>query len=431
VLIDRHTPPVLPRLVPRSVDPRFEVVLRIERTLLGARYVAYLLLLALIGADVIHLPTQALVAITIAALVQHSFVHTVLYTRRYDLFVTPINFFLNLLKICLIVGITGGDASPYPFLFLLLIIGYCIYVPHFAGTFRVTVVCCIAYAAVVLLHWSFQPPNASTGNVTVYYTAIIACGWLMSMIGRTLRRTEQDAHARAQALASSEATMRAILDSTPSPIVVYEENEFISEVNNRACEFLGVPRQRLIGRRFRSFLFDDGTLPNKLATLRSKGEYHGEAIAIREDGEERDIDLLVRSFMRDGRRLFVTMMHDITEQKELQEASRMAQQKLEQVNRELQQIGALRAAFFATISQRLRSPLSAILGFVDMLLHEELGETNTDQRKALQSCRRSVRRVFDLVDETLDFEVERPPDAVEPAAGNEIVKPAASGQLEA
>ena len=403
-----HTPPNLPRLLPRAIDPRFDVVLRIERTLLAFRYGAYLLVVLLNTAGYVALPSSSLVAITIGALVQHAFVHGVLHTGRYELFVTPLNFFLNLLKISLIVGLTAGENSAFGFLYLLLIIGYCIYEPHFKGTLRVTLVCCIAYAVVILIHWTIEGPSAHTSNVTVYYIGIIACGWFMSLIGRTLRRTEQDARVRAQALASSEATLRAILDSTPSPIIVYEENEFISDVNARACEFLGVPRQRLIGRRIRTFLFDDGTLPNKLATLRGKGEYHGEAIAIREDGEERDVDLLVRSFIRDGRRLFVTMMHDITEQKELHEASRQAHQKLEQVNRELQQIGALRAAFFATISQRLRSPLSAILGFTDMLLQEELGEINTDQRKALQSCRRSVRRVFELVDETLDFEVEKP-----------------------
>ncbi len=146
-------------------------------------------------------------------------------------------------------------------------------------------------------------------------------------------------------------------------------------------------------------LFDDGTLPNKLAALRSRGEYWGELIVAPEEGEERTAALMARSFIRDNRRFFVAMLHDITEQKSLQEASRIANLQLEQINETLQQVNAMRMAFFTDISQRLRSPLSAIVGFNEMLLNEELGEVNPEQRQALQSCRRSLQRVFELANE--------------------------------
>jgi len=34
-----------------------------------------------------------------------------------------------------------------------------------------------------------------------------------------------------------------------------------------------------------------------------------------------------------------------------------------------------------------------------MLLDERLGELNDEQRKALRSCRRSIMRIFDLIEE--------------------------------
>jgi hypothetical protein len=37
-----------------------------------------------------------------------------------------------------------------------------------------------------------------------------------------------------------------------------------------------------------------------------------------------------------------------------------------------------------------------------MLLDGELGEVNPDQSKALQTCRRGVKRVFRLIDQTID-----------------------------
>ena len=52
------------------------------------------------------------------------------------------------------------------------------------------------------------------------------------------------------------------------------------------------------------------------------------------------------------------------------------------------------------VSQKLRSPLTAILGYMDLLLDEELGELLPEQRKSLQTCRRSTLRIFKLLDES-------------------------------
>ena len=126
------------------------------------------------------------------------------------------------------------------------------------------------------------------------------------------------------------------------------------------------------------------------------------------EGDERMVDLRVRSYTVDQQRFFVTMLHDITAAKHLQEAARLTTHRLEQVNRELQQVNQLRSEFYTTIARRLRSPLSAIVGFIDMMLEEELGEISAEQRRALHSCRRSVSRVFGLSDEALNAVAQIP-----------------------
>jgi signal transduction histidine kinase len=88
----------------------------------------------------------------------------------------------------------------------------------------------------------------------------------------------------------------------------------------------------------------------------------------------------------------------------------------------------MKTQFLATMSQKLRSPLTALLGFVELLLHEELGEITPEQREALQSCRRSARRTFSLMDEALEFgraeeattqfALEEPPSTAEHLEGD-------------
>lgn len=409
-----------------SLDARMSTVLRIEWTLLAGRYIALIALVGFYAAGVTPKYSPDLRWITIAYMLQNALAHWALYTGRYRFFVSPWNFALYLINTTITVGLTGAEESPLALLLATPVIGYCIYAPQFLNTFLVALICCAAYAFMVLIKWLFTGVNLASPPIGLHLAAILLCGWLMRSLGELLRHLTVEAQNQTLAVASSQATLRAILDNTAEPIVVYDSDEFITDVNERAGEFLGLPRRDILRRRFRSFVFDDGTLPNKMAIVRSRGEYHGEVLITTTQGEERNVDLLVRSFIRDGQRFFVAMFHDITRQKSFQEASRLAHLQLEQANRELQKINEIRTAFVRALSQRLRSPLSAILGFADLLLNEELGELNAEQRKALQSSRRSVVRIFRVLDEPVDIEpATSAPAAMTPNSGGEETPPAA------
>jgi PAS domain S-box-containing protein len=386
-----------------AFDPRLSLILRIEKTGMVTRYIAYLLLVLLFASGASSAQLGELFFVCTIGLLHNACVHWILYSKRYALFLTRTNFLSHLAEITLAVIFTGGAASPLFVLYFLFIIGFATYSRNVRGIVLVTFISAFSYSAIAALHeYSFglsEPPLL----LMVKLLAIIMCGWFMGTLGEFLQNTEIDLEKRAQALASSEATLRTILDSTEEPILVAAENEFITDVNDRACSYLGVPRGELIGQRFRAFLFDDGTLPNKLAALRSRGEYHGETILLKASGDERNVEMHVRSFARDGRRYFVTMWHDITDQKNVQETSRLANLRLKEINRELQRITALRTEFFSLISRRLRSPLNGVHGYCELLLGEELGPLTMEQRRAVDTSRRSVQRVFSLIDELADM----------------------------
>jgi len=386
-------------LVSGPAEPRLSTAIRLEFTILIIRYVGYIMVFLSYITGTTTDYTPSLAGITVGLVLQNAWVHYVLYTEKYNLLLTPLNFAMHLGKISLIVVLTGGANSPFVPLFVLPIIGYCMCSTDYRSTYRVTFCTAGAYAMIVLVSWLVGAFDL-TYPVSFYFFLILLAGWMMNALGERVRTVEDEGLRRARALASSEATLRAILNSTDSPIVVCQENELIADVNEGASEFIGLPRQEMVGRRIRAFLFDDGTLPTKLATLRTKGQFHGEAMVLTADGEERMVDLRVRSYIHNDQRFFVAMLHDITSAKNLQEASRLTNLRLEQVNRELQQVNQLRTAFFSTVSSRLRSPLCGVLGFVDMLLNEELGEVTPEQRNALHSSRRGLQRVFKLLDET-------------------------------
>lgn len=387
-----------------SADPRMTLVLSIERTVLAARYLAYSTLVLFMFLGFRPERMALYVGLGVYVLLHNLFVHWVLATRRYEAFISPFNFVLYLAEITLVVGLVGAADSPLFVLYLLFIIGFNTYSRLAQGGLLVTLLCCLCYGGLVLIEQYYLTAETPPPAVAAKFLAIVMGGWVMGSLSEFLKETEIAAEARAQELASSEATLRMILDSTDEPILTHNENELITDANDKACEFLGVGREQLVGQRIRAYLFDDGTLPNKLATLRARGEYHGEAVIVKPSGEERVIDMHIRAFIHGERRFFVSMWRDITEQKEMQETTRLAHIQLERVNEELQRVNALKSMFLANVSRRLRSPLSAVLGFIELLLHEELGPLTIEQRQALQSSRRAVLRIFALVDELLSIE---------------------------
>lgn len=395
-----------------GLSHRFATVSRIEWVLLLTRYLLYLFVISLQVSGMETLQAGSLFAAAGAALLHNVWAHYVFHTRRISLFFTPVNFILYLSRVCLLVALTGGENSVLVSLFLLLLLGSHVYAPDSPNARWGSVVVCAAYAFTVLGGWAVNGVNLSSLAVYGNFTTLALCGWLMAQLGRLLREMEADNEDRERAVSFSEATMRAILDHVAQPILVFGENEFVADANAPACEFFGLDRAGLEGRRFREFLFDDGLLGDRMAAMRGAGRWRGEMVIVLPDGGERRVYMLIHSFMRDQRQFFVAVFQDITRQKDFEEAQRQAKERLEQANAELQRVNSLRSEFYTTVARRLRSPITALLGFTDMLLEEEMGEINGDQRGALRSCRRSAQRLLGMVDEVLA--AEAPPDPARP-----------------
>ena len=382
-----------------AMQTRMGIVLRIEWTLLVLRYILYVFMgiisLAADGPDV----TRMLLIAGASALAHNIFTHAALFARAHALFVSPANFTLYLGRFCLLIAITGGAASPFAPFLLFIIIGYHIYVPRATNTLWVTLLVCAGYAFTALISWAVFGMDWMHLPLYANLIYIAFCGWLMSMMARVTYQLDYETRRQSKALQSSEATLRAMLDHAAHPIVVFDERGMIADVNGSACAFLGAGREHLVGKRFQGYVFDDGSLYDSVSELRESGTLDQEMLLVPHDQGERNVEMHIHSFIKGDSRFYVALFHDITEQKELEEAGQLAKAKLEAANSELQRVVALRTEFYANVTNRLRSPLSAILGFTDMLLDEHLGEVNDEQRKALQSCRRSIMRIFELIDE--------------------------------
>jgi signal transduction histidine kinase len=78
-------------------------------------------------------------------------------------------------------------------------------------------------------------------------------------------------------------------------------------------------------------------------------------------------------------------------------------EELEETNRRLVDSDKVRAEFYRNLSHELSTPLTPAIGYISMLLRQDLGSLNSIQVQSLQSIERSYQRVRAVVENLLDM----------------------------
>ena len=109
---------------------------------------------------------------------------------------------------------------------------------------------------------------------------------------------------------------------------------------------------------------------------------------------------------------------DITERQRLEDELRAAKEGAEEANR-------LRAVFLSTVTHELRTPMTSIRGYVELLLDGEVGDLTPDQVEFLTIVDANVSRLTLLINDVLDLakiDAGRMVIAPEPVAPARLVK---------
>lgn len=109
-----------------------------------------------------------------------------------------------------------------------------------------------------------------------------------------------------------------------------------------------------------------------------------------------------------GQRERMMSSPDIAETRLRQQSGRIVAHLEEKVaelsaaNERLREMEKLRTEFYRNISHELATPLTPIVGYLRMLIDDELGETNKAQRKALGAMDDCIRRLRFTLDNLID-----------------------------
>jgi PAS domain S-box-containing protein len=93
---------------------------------------------------------------------------------------------------------------------------------------------------------------------------------------------------------------------------------------------------------------------------------------------------------------FIENIKDITKWKK-------AEEKIKQQNIELEKLNQLKSMFLNITSHELRTPMSSIKGYIQMLLRRTLGEISDEQKSAMEVILRNINRLDHLIQDILDI----------------------------
>jgi len=80
-----------------------------------------------------------------------------------------------------------------------------------------------------------------------------------------------------------------------------------------------------------------------------------------------------------------------------------AQERLRQINEDLERASQMKSEFLASMSHELRTPLNSILGFSDLLLRQSAGLLTERQQAYVQTIEKSGQHLLQLINDILDL----------------------------
>ena len=200
-----------------------------------------------------------------------------------------------------------------------------------------------------------------------------------------------------EALRETRDYLENLFNYANAPIIVWDPAFRITRFNHAFERLTGYAADEVVGRELR-LLFPEASRDESLSKIARalSGEYWEsvEIPILRQDGETRlALWNSANIYAEDGTTLLATIAQgvDITERKQAEEALRQRTIELQARNEELD-------AFAHTVAHDLRSPLTLITGFAELLEYHCAAMLDEEWQKCLHSIVQNARKMSSIID---------------------------------
>lgn len=222
---------------------------------------------------------------------------------------------------------------------------------------------------------------------------------------------------------------RLLMKNASEIIILLNSSGEIVECNKSISDIAGYSQEEIIGREFSSL-----TLPERRGESRKifAGILRGEITKLSEipylkkNGEVMYLEFSVSVIKIREHPYVLSIAHDVTDRKTLQEKITIQNRELMAINRKLRELDELKSEFLGRISHELRTPLSVIMAYTGTLIEDR--EQTIDLETRLEFLRvidLHSNKLLGLINDLLDLsrvEVSQTMLHMSDASLNEVVK---------
>lgn len=193
-------------------------------------------------------------------------------------------------------------------------------------------------------------------------------------------------------LRSSEQRYRTLVEQAADSIFILDEDSIILDANEQASVLLGYSREELLHTRLLDLILPAQGSPE---TVQLSALQHDtrDFVVIRKDRLLCPIDASIGTFQEGDRTLYVVILRDITERRQVEATLRHAKEVAEEATR-------MKSEFLATMSHEIRTPISSVIGMSRLLLDTNL---NAEQREFAEIVYNRSNALLRIINDILHF----------------------------
>jgi PAS domain S-box-containing protein len=220
---------------------------------------------------------------------------------------------------------------------------------------------------------------------------------------------EHEIRMQQRSLAESESRYLALFDQSPVGVFLCDMELRVTHCNRSLSSITGMPEEVVVGTRIGGA--EAGALPPWLLDAARPAVFKG-PYRTGSDGSGRWISVRYVPLRDREERVVggVGVVEDVTDRERAEERLRAQATELELVNaalhertRELEAAMQARTRLYTSMNHELRTPISAIMLYQELLLAGALGELTEEQREAVANSHTAAEHLLELVRDILDL----------------------------